>query len=111
MKVFLQTLEAVHVFCRNNDIKNMLVLGDFIARHFTWKNHTTNKNGSLLYDEINQSALEKIAPNVPTFKSRNGESTIDFCIGTKRASRMNVSCFVDTMSSFSLVLPYKDIFL
>ena len=96
MKVFLQTLEAVHVFCRNNDIKNMLILGDFNARHFAWNDHTTNKNGSLLYDEINQSSFEVFAPNVPTFKSRNGESTIDFCIGTKKAARMNVSCFVDT---------------
>ena len=96
MKVFLQTLEAVHVFCRNNDIKNMLILCDFFARHFTWNDQTTKKNGSLFYDEINQFALEIIATNVPTFKSRNGESTIGFCIGTKKVARMNVFCSVDT---------------
>ena len=44
----------------------VLLLGDFNARHTTWKNPINNKNGETLFDYVTTNAIQILCTDTPT---------------------------------------------
>ena len=59
-----------------------LLIGDFNCRHTTWNNFTSNRNGRLLYNYINDGNVQLLCPGTHTHFPYNGtrSSCIDFVL-------------------------------
>ena len=69
------------------DIENLLSLnskiilaGDFNCKHRHWDCSRANRNGTHLYNFVNNANLNVIAPDVPTRYSNTSATIIDFAI-------------------------------
>ena len=63
----------------------VMALGDFNAKHTTWKNHKNNKNGETVFEYATNNAIQILGTPTPTFHhtrftDRQGHSYIDLII-------------------------------
>lgn len=72
----------------------ILIIGDLNARHYTWKNHRTNHNGTTLYNFVNNNNIVIQHTHNPTHFPENGSTPtyIDLIINK------NVSNITDPIS-------------
>ena len=52
LEKFLKNLNEARKYCKVNKIDNLLVLGDYNARHTMWQDNKINKHGEILEDYV-----------------------------------------------------------
>ena len=81
LEKFLKNLNEARKYCTVNKIDNLLVLGDYNARHTMWQDNKINKHGEILEDYVTSTQDICVAgPGVPTFLSVQGNSVIDLAL-------------------------------
>ena len=87
------------VFCRpdmpGDNIKNVLIIGDFNSRHHSWGDHTTNDRGKQLATFISQHGLTCVCPNTNTFVSQNWGSIRDLALMKGKICQLYHSSSID----------------
>ena len=73
----------------------VILMGDFNARHFAWKDKQINKNGEELMKQLDERKFTIHAPNSPSFLCINGDSVIDFFITSNNLSDNMSKCKTD----------------
>ena len=81
LEKLIKNINAAEEYRTRNNIKNILVFGDFNSRNITWGDTITNKRGRVLLDYIYKSDFMLCTPADKTFVApNNGGSVIDLLI-------------------------------
>ena len=76
-----QNLNEARKYCKVNKIDNLLVLGDYNARHTMWQENKINKHGEILEDYVTSTQDICVAgPGASIYLSVQGNSVTDLAL-------------------------------
>ena len=91
---FTKMIMDAEEFVETHQLDGIIFMGDLNARHETWGDSVTNRNGRLLIEQLSDEFLI-LNNGQPTYLCRNGHSVIDLIILYGKVADASWNLFTD----------------
>ena len=103
---FTKMIMVAEEFVETHQLDGMILMGDLNARHETWGDSVTNRNGRLLIEQLSDDFLI-LNNGQPTYICTNGHSVIDLLILYGNVADASWNLYTDAVVELFTEAPHR----